>query len=45
MQHRVTVLEWVEGLYEEKVYMRDERIASPLLGNLELTATQVLQGR
>lgn len=44
-QQRVTVLEWVEGLYEEKVYEGDMAIASPLLGTLELTATQVLQGR
>jgi len=41
----VTVLEWVEGFYEEKVYTGEERIGSPLLGNLELTAAQVLQGR
>ena len=45
IQQRVTVLEWVEGLYEEKVYVGDSRIASPLLGNLELTTAQVLQGR
>jgi Uma2 family endonuclease len=43
MQQRVTVLEWVEGFYEEKVYIGDERIASPLLSNLELTTAQVLQ--
>jgi Uma2 family endonuclease len=44
-QQRVTVLEWVEGLYEEKVYAEDEHLTSPLLGHLELTAAQVLQGR
>lgn len=44
-QQKVTMLEWVEGFYEEKVYVGDERIASPLLGNLELIAAQVLQGR
>ena len=44
MQQKVTVLEWVEGLYEEKVYTGDKRIASPLLKSLELTAAQVLQG-
>ncbi|HBL09861.1 MAG TPA: hypothetical protein DD379_00140 [Cyanobacteria bacterium UBA11162] len=42
---QVTVLEWVEGLYEEKVYTGDNAIASPILGNLSLTALQVLQGR
>lgn len=45
MQQKVTVLEWVEGFYEEKAYTGDERIVSPLLSNLELTAAQVLQGR
>jgi Uma2 family endonuclease len=45
MQQKVTVLEWVEGLYEEKVYTENEPILSPLLGNLELQTTQVLQGR
>jgi Uma2 family endonuclease len=44
MQQKVTVLEWVEGLYEEKVYEGEEAIASPLLGALTLTAAQVLQG-
>jgi Uma2 family endonuclease len=41
-QQRVTILEWVEGLYEEKVYEGNVAIASPLLGTLELTAAQVL---
>lgn len=45
MQQKVTVLEWVEGFYEEKVYTGDERITSPLLGNLEFTTAQVLQAR
>jgi Uma2 family endonuclease len=44
MQQKVTILEWVEGMYEEKVYRGDEPIASPMLGTLELTPTQVLQG-
>jgi Uma2 family endonuclease len=44
-QQRVTVLEWVEGFYEEQVYKEDAQIISPLFGGLELTATQVLQGR
>ena len=45
MQQKVTVLEWVEGLYEEKVYEGDSAIASPLFGVLNLTTSQVLQGR
>ncbi|PSB37452.1 hypothetical protein C7B69_03705 [filamentous cyanobacterium Phorm 46] len=51
IQQRVTVLEWVEGLYEEVVYTGEnalaepsKRIASPLLGVLELTAQRLLQG-
>jgi Uma2 family endonuclease len=44
-QQRVTVLEWVEGFYEEQVYKDNAQIISPLLGGLELTAAQVLQGR
>jgi Uma2 family endonuclease len=40
---QVTVLEWVEGLYEEKVYTGNDAIASSVLGNLELTADRVLQ--
>ena len=42
---QVTILEWVEGLYEEKVYQGDNAIASPILGNLTLTVAQLLQGR
>jgi Uma2 family endonuclease len=44
IQGKVTVLEWVEGLYEEKVYMGEDRIASTVFDNLELTAARVLQG-
>ncbi|NJN89190.1 MAG: Uma2 family endonuclease [Leptolyngbyaceae cyanobacterium SL_5_14] len=43
IQQKVTVLEWVEGLYEEKVYEGDRAIASPLLGFLNLTTSQILQ--
>ncbi len=42
---RVTVLEWVEGLYEEKVFVGDNKIESTVLGNLDLTVDRVLQGR
>jgi Uma2 family endonuclease len=45
MQQRVTVLEWVEGLYEELIYEADSPIASPLFGILNLTTSQILQGR
>lgn len=41
---KVTILEWVEGWYEEQVYEGNQAITSPLLGALELTAERVLQG-
>lgn len=51
MQQKVTVLEWVEGLYEETVYAVDspsaelsEGITSALFEVLNLTAAQILQG-
>jgi Uma2 family endonuclease len=42
---KVTVLEWVEGLYEEQVFTGDNLIVSTVLGDLALTVDQVLQGR
>lgn len=45
MQQKVTVLEWVEGFYEEKVFEGDHSIHSPLFGVLNLTTSQILQGR
>jgi Uma2 family endonuclease len=39
---KVTVLEWVEGFYEERVYEGEQAIASPLFP-IQLTADQVLQ--
>lgn len=39
----VTVLEWVDGLYEEQVYRDDAEIHSPSFSELKLTAQQVLQ--
>ena len=39
---KVTVLEWVDGLYEERLYQGSDRLVSPLLPNLELTAAQIL---
>ena len=41
---KVTVLEWVEGLYEEQVYEGEDTIVSVVLGNLDLTANRLLQG-
>jgi Uma2 family endonuclease len=41
MQGRVTVLEWVEGLYEEQVFQGNERIVSPTLPDLDLTSERV----
>ncbi|MGH1393788.1 MAG: Uma2 family endonuclease [Trichormus sp.] len=43
IQEQVTVLEWVEGFYEEKVYTGDSAIASLVFPDFKLTATQVLQ--
>lgn len=43
IQEQVTVLEWVEGFYEEKVYVGDNAIASLVFPDLNLTAAQVLQ--
>lgn len=46
-RQQVTVLHWVEGLYEEEVFTGDGAIASPLLSefkqDMELTVAQVLQ--
>lgn len=39
---KVTVLEWVDGCYEEQVYQGGEAIGSPLFPDLSLTAAQVL---
>lgn len=45
MQQKLTLLEWVEGLYEETVYQGDSAIASPLLGILNLTTAQIFAER
>lgn len=39
---KVTVLEWVNGLYEEQVYEGGQTISSPSFPELALTADQVL---
>lgn len=44
MGQKVTVLEWVEGFYDERVFMGDEVIFSPLFSDLKLTVAEVLQG-
>lgn len=44
IQQQVTILELVEGFYEEKVYRGSDRLYSPLLTQVDLTAEQVLQG-
>jgi len=42
IEERVTVLEWVEGLYEERVFQGNERIVSLLLPDLDLTCERVM---
>jgi Uma2 family endonuclease len=44
-QQRVTVLEWVEGMYEEKVYTENRVISSPVLENLELIVDRIWSGK
>jgi Uma2 family endonuclease len=39
---KVTVFEWVDGFYEEQVFVADEAIVSPTFPELTLTARQVL---
>jgi Uma2 family endonuclease len=40
---KLTILEWVEGFYEEQVYEHNQAIVSPLFPDLKLTVAQVLQ--
>ena len=42
---KVTILEWIEGLYEEKVYIGDNVLQSSLFENLDLTVDRLLQAR
>jgi Uma2 family endonuclease len=42
--NKVTILDLVEGFYEEQVYVAEESIESPQFGKLNLTANQVLTG-
>jgi hypothetical protein len=39
----LTILQWVEGFYDELVFIGDTAIASPLLGDLDLTAAKLWQ--
>lgn len=39
---KITILEWVDGLYEEQVYQGEQNLRSPLFPALNLTATMVL---
>jgi Uma2 family endonuclease len=41
---KVTILELVEGLYEEQVYTAEQKIVSPQFSQFNLTAQQVLTG-
>jgi len=42
IQQRVTVLEWVEGLYEERVFQGNQQIISPMLPDLNLMSERVI---
>ncbi len=44
IQQQVTILELVEGFYEEKVYRGSDHLDSPLLAQIDLTVDRVLQG-
>jgi Uma2 family endonuclease len=44
LQQKVTILEWVDGLYEDTIYRGAEALVSPEFGPLALTAAQILQG-
>jgi Uma2 family endonuclease len=39
---KVTILEWVDGLYEEQIYQENQSLLSPLFPDLHLTSAQVL---
>jgi len=41
---KVTVLEWVEGFYDQRVYQGEGAIVSTIFANLQLTASEVLLG-
>lgn len=39
---KVTILEWVDGIYEERIYQGEQTIVSPRFPQANLTAAQVL---
>ncbi|XGW00799.1 MAG: Uma2 family endonuclease (plasmid) [Leptolyngbya sp. BL-A-14] len=39
---KITILEWVDGMYEEQVYQGNAAIVSPVFPSLNLTAAKVL---
>ena len=41
IQQKVTVLQWVEGLYEEQVFTGDMVICSPLFSEIKLTVNDI----
>ncbi|MEM9216095.1 MAG: Uma2 family endonuclease [Cyanobacteria bacterium P01_F01_bin.150] len=43
IKQQVTVLEWVDGFYEEQVYRGDNPVISPLFNRINLMAKQILQ--
>ena len=45
IQQKLTVLEWVEGFYEEQLFSGAQVISSPLFPDMKLTMTKVLQGK
>jgi Uma2 family endonuclease len=44
IQQQVMILTLVDGLYEDQVYQGSDRIISPELETLELTAEQIVKG-
>ncbi len=43
LEAKVSVLEWLEGFYEERIYVDNQLIVSSIFPALELTASLVLQ--
>jgi Uma2 family endonuclease len=42
---KITILEWIEGCYEEKVFTGEDKLVSPQLGSLNLSARELLQAK
>lgn len=43
IEQRVTIFEWVQGLYEPREFRGEARLVSPTLPDLSVTANQVLR--